>query len=129
MSSHARWSTPGTGGFAIINLLHINLVMEAGSAAAFGLDVLRSPGDEERTCLFYDMEAAELGVGRTRSGKVSSAVPDLGTQKGPLALAEGKLTLEVLVDRSIIETYANGHRSITTRAYPSRTDSLGGDLR
>ncbi|NBE50509.1 GH32 C-terminal domain-containing protein [Streptomyces boluensis] len=107
------------------DLLHIKLTMEAGSAAQFGLDVLRSPGDEERTRLFYDTSATELGVDRTRSGNVSSAVPDLGIQKGPLALVGGKLTLEVLVDRSIIEAYANAHRSITTRAYPSRTDSLG----
>ncbi|MFD0029701.1 GH32 C-terminal domain-containing protein [Streptomyces sp. NPDC055059] len=26
---------------------------------------------------------------------------------------------------TVIEAYANAHRSITTRAYPSRTDSLG----
>ncbi|WP_405483408.1 GH32 C-terminal domain-containing protein [Streptomyces sp. NBC_00009] len=107
------------------DLLHIKLTMEAGSAGTLGLDVLRSPGDEERTRLFYDTAAKELGVDRTRSGNVSSAVPDLGIQKGPLTLADGKLTLDVFVDRSIIEAYANTHRSITTRAYPSRTDSLG----
>ncbi|WP_425826696.1 GH32 C-terminal domain-containing protein [Streptomyces fractus] len=106
-------------------LLHIKLTLEAGSASTFGLDVLRSPGDEERTRLFYDKAASEFGVDRTRSGNVSSATPDLGTQKGPLALADGKLTLDVFVDRSIIEAYANTHRSITTRAYPSRDDSLG----
>ncbi|MGD6741624.1 GH32 C-terminal domain-containing protein [Streptomyces sp. BH106] len=107
------------------DLLHIKLTMEAGSAGTFGLDVLRSPGDEERTRLFYDTGAKEFGVDRTRSGNVSSAVPDLGIQKGQLALADGKLSLDVFVDRSIIEAYANTHRSITTRAYPSRTDSLG----
>ncbi|NGN63220.1 glycoside hydrolase [Streptomyces sp. A7024] len=107
------------------DLLHIKLTMAAGDAAKFGLDVLRSPGDEERTRLFYDTSAKELGVDRTKTGNVSSAVPDLGIQKGPLALADGKLTLEVFVDRSIIEAYANAHRSITTRAYSSRTDALG----
>ncbi|WP_399067286.1 GH32 C-terminal domain-containing protein [Streptomyces winkii] len=106
-------------------MLHIKLTMEAGSAADFGLHVLRSPGDEERTRFFYDTSAKELGVDRTRSGNVSSAVPDLGIQKGPLALIDGTLTLDVFVDRSIIEAYANSHRSVTTRAYPSRRDSLG----
>ncbi|MET7930089.1 glycoside hydrolase family 32 protein [Streptomyces sp. NPDC005349] len=107
------------------DLLHIKLTMEAGSAGTLGLDVLRSPGDEERTRLFYDTAAQELGVDRTRSGSVSSTVPDLGIRKGQLALVDGKLSLDVFVDRSIIEAYANTHRSITTRAYPSRTDSFG----
>ncbi|CAM5334220.1 hypothetical protein SGLAM104S_07093 [Streptomyces glaucescens] len=62
---------------------------------------------------------------RSRSGNHSSAEPNLGVHKGPLALSNGQLTLEVFVDRSVIEAYANSHKSITTRAYPFRQDSLG----
>jgi sucrose-6-phosphate hydrolase SacC (GH32 family) len=31
----------------------------------------------------------------------------------------------VFLDRSVIEAYANDHKSLTTRAYPFREDSLG----
>ncbi|MGQ4390090.1 GH32 C-terminal domain-containing protein [Streptomyces sp. SAS_270] len=108
-----------------LSMLHVKLTLERGSADTFGLDVLRSPGDEERTRLFYDAPAGQLGVDRTRSGNNSSAEQNLGIQKGPLTLSNGTLTLDVFVDRSVIETYANSHKSITTRAYPFRQDSLG----
>ncbi|MFB9480688.1 GH32 C-terminal domain-containing protein [Streptomyces filamentosus] len=107
------------------DMLHIKLTMERGSAGTFGLDVLRSPGDEERTRLFYDAPAGQLGVDRTRSGNNSSAEPGFGIHKGPLTLTNNTLTLDVFVDRSMIEAYANDHKSITTRAYPFRQDSLG----
>ncbi|MFF6829506.1 GH32 C-terminal domain-containing protein [Streptomyces longwoodensis] len=107
------------------DMLHVKVTLSRGSADTFGLDVLRSPGDEERTRLFYDASSAELGVDRTRSGSNSSAEPNMGIQKGPLALENGDLTLDVFVDRSMVEAYANARRSITTRAYPFRQDSLG----
>ncbi|TXS47923.1 glycoside hydrolase [Streptomyces sp. or43] len=107
------------------DMLHIKLTVQQGTAGTFGLDVLRSPGDEERTRLFYDPAAGQLGVDRTRSGNNSSAEGDLGIQKGPLTLTNGELTLDVFLDRSMIEAYANSHKSITTRAYPFRQDSLG----
>ncbi|WP_169796137.1 glycoside hydrolase family 32 protein [Streptomyces hirsutus] len=107
------------------DMLHIKLTLERGSAGTFGLDVLRSPGDEERTRLFYDAPTGQLGVDRTRSGNNSSAEPHLGIHKGPLTLSNGSLTLDVFLDRSMIEAYANNHKSITTRAYPFRQDSLG----
>jgi len=45
--------------------------------------------------------------------------------KGPLTLTNDTLTLDVFLDRSVIEAYANDHKSITTRAYPFRQESLG----
>jgi sucrose-6-phosphate hydrolase SacC (GH32 family) len=107
------------------DMLHIKLTLERGSADTFGLDVLRSPGDEERTRLFYDAPAGQLGVDRTRSGNNSSVDANPGIQKGPLTLSNGELSLDVFLDRSMIEAYANAHKSITTRAYPFRQDSLG----
>ncbi|NYI05170.1 GH32 C-terminal domain-containing protein [Allostreptomyces psammosilenae] len=107
------------------DMLHIRLEMSRGSASSFGLDVLRSPGDEERTRLFYDRASGRFGVDRTRSGNNSSSWTDLGVQSGPLRLEGNRLVLDVFVDRSMVEAFANGHKSITTRAYPHRTDSLG----
>nr|WP_308288379.1 GH32 C-terminal domain-containing protein [Streptomyces lavenduligriseus] len=68
--------------------------------------------------------AGQLGVDRTRSGNNSGAEPNLGVHKGPLALSNGTLTLDVFVDRSMVEVYANNHKCLTTRAYPFRQDTL-----
>lgn len=97
------------------DMLHIKVTLERGTADTFGLDVLRSPGDEERTRLFYDAAAGQLGVDRTRSGNNSSAEPSFGIHRGPLTLANGTLALDVFLDRSMIEAYANDHKSITPR--------------
>ncbi|WP_025689215.1 GH32 C-terminal domain-containing protein [Paenibacillus zanthoxyli] len=35
------------------------------------------------------------------------------------------MRLHIFVDRSLIECYAGGLKSLTTRAYPSRLDALG----
>ncbi|MWA15186.1 GH32 C-terminal domain-containing protein [Streptomyces sp. BA2] len=70
-------------------MVHIKLTMERGTADTFGLDVLRSPGDEERTRLFYDAPAGQLGVDRSRSGNNSSAEPNFGIHKGPRRLSDG----------------------------------------
>ncbi|MFD1148656.1 GH32 C-terminal domain-containing protein [Saccharothrix hoggarensis] len=107
------------------DMLHVRLTMKPGPTQRFGLDVLRSPGDEERTRLFHDVGAGQFGVDRTRAGNRSSLDADLGVHSGPLALENGKLTLDVFVDRSSVEAFANAHKSITTRAYPHRDDSLG----
>lgn len=105
------------------DMLHISLELSGGGR--FGIKLRRSPGGEEETLVFYDRTAQILGIDRTRSGTVSSVTPDLGVQVGPLALDGEDLKLDVFLDKSMIEAYANGHKSITSRAYPSRDDALG----
>ena len=47
-------------------------------------------------------------------------------EKGePLALDDGVLKLHIFVDQSMLEAYANGRKSITTRIYPTRPDATG----
>lgn len=108
------------------DMLHVRVTLNPGTAQRFGLDVLRSPADEERTRLFYDTAGGgTFGVDRTRTGNNSGIDGALGVHSGPLVLDGGRLVLDVLVDRSMVEAYANSHRSVTTRAYDVRGDSLG----
>ena len=45
---------------------------------------------------------------------------------GPLQLEEDELLrLHVFVDRSILEVFANGRLCLTSRIYPTRSDSTG----
>jgi beta-fructofuranosidase len=41
-------------------------------------------------------------------------------------LADGEnLTLQIFVDHSVVEVYANAKACLTSRIYPSRADSVG----
>jgi sucrose-6-phosphate hydrolase SacC (GH32 family) len=48
-----------------------------------------------------------------------------GVQGGKLELLGENLKLHIYLDRSMVEAYANGLKSLTTRVYPSRMDALG----
>jgi sucrose-6-phosphate hydrolase SacC (GH32 family) len=115
----ANRSLEGVGG----DLLEILVELEPGDADRFGLAVRRSPDGAEETVLSYDTTESLFSADRIRS----SLSPDVlkGVQGGPLALDDGVLTLHVFVDRSMVEAYANGRKSITTRVYPTRADATG----
>lgn len=74
-------------------------------AASFGVAVRCSPDLQEMVTLTYD----------ARAGAFAGA---------PLRL-EGELTLHIFVDRSVIESFANGRASRTLTVYPRRSDTLG----
>ncbi|GAA3005876.1 GH32 C-terminal domain-containing protein [Streptosporangium longisporum] len=107
------------------DMLHIQLEMSAASANRYGIKVRRSAGGEEETLFSYDRNADTFAVDRTRSGTVSSLSSDLGVQSGPVTLDGDVLKVDLYLDKSMIEAYVGGHKSITTRVYPARDDSLG----
>ena len=117
--------------------IEIEATIEPGAAREVGLCVFRATDLAELTRIswftlnerrpdipkrFYssslqiDVSAASLG------GDVYARTPEIG----PLDLEEGEpLRLNVFVDRSIVEVFANGRQCLTVRAYPEREDSLG----
>jgi sucrose-6-phosphate hydrolase SacC (GH32 family) len=104
--------------------LEIQAEFEPGASEAVGLTVRSAPGGKEQTSITYNRTAGQLLVERERS----SLSPDVerGTQGGALALAEDEtLKLQVFLDASVIEIFANGRACLTSRVYPSRSDSLG----
>ena len=51
---------------------------------------------------------------------------DVRVQEAPFVLApRERLKLQIFLDRSILEVFANGRQCITQRIYPTRSDSLG----
>jgi beta-fructofuranosidase len=104
----------------------LEMVIEAGleKTATFGLLVRRSPDGDEQTVIGYDAAAGRLFVDRQRSSRDQNAALDV--QAGELTLHEGEaLRLHVFLDRSVIEVFANGRACLTSRVYPTRTDSTG----
>jgi fructan beta-fructosidase len=106
------------------DMLHVKVTLTS-SAGKFGLDVRKSPGEEERTRISYlTGGGGRIEVDRTRSGNVSSR-QDMGIQGGPLAANGKPITIEAFVDKSQLDAFVNGAKSLTTRMYPARSDSDG----
>jgi len=117
----------------------MELALEADLAGAERLElaVRRSPGGEEQTVISYVPAEKKLIIDTTRSSLDKSAANlfpvvvgdpkrDVRIQEAPLELPAGEpLRLNVFLDRSILEVFANGRQCVTQRIYPSRPDSLG----
>jgi len=100
----------------------LEIVVDSATATKYGVKVRMSPGAEEETLVYYDAQQQMLCFDSTRSGVDGRRV----LEQAPLALPAGeKLRLRVLVDRSIIEVYANDRQAIGRRVFPGRSDSLG----
>ncbi|MEK3884034.1 GH32 C-terminal domain-containing protein [Paenibacillus sp. PL2-23] len=106
------------------DMLEILVEFEVADEEPLGLWIRQSPGREEETLIFYDRARQELGVNREKT-TLSAEERSRGVQKGELKLKDEPLRLRVYVDRSMVEAYANGLKSLTTRVYPSRLDALG----
>ncbi|WP_159881515.1 GH32 C-terminal domain-containing protein [Paenibacillus puerhi] len=104
--------------------LEIHIHFGKCSAEQYGISVRRTPEGEEETLLYYDARREWLSVNRTRS-TLETTERIGGIQGGSLQLDGETLQFIVYVDRSMIECYANGIKSLTTRTYPSRIDALG----
>jgi beta-fructofuranosidase len=128
---HYRWEgrpiVPGA--FSLLkrvrgDSLEIEAEFEPGASEAVGLTVRSALDGKERTSITYNRTSGRLLVERERSSL--SADVDRGTQGGSFALAEDEtLKLHVFLDASVIEIFANGRACLTSRIYPSRSDSLG----
>ncbi|HJZ46781.1 MAG TPA: GH32 C-terminal domain-containing protein, partial [Roseiflexaceae bacterium] len=78
-----------------------------GDAAVCGVEVRRSAPSAERTCIVYDRERGRLEIDRSQSSASADDEHDL--RGGRLALGDGEpLKLDIFVDRSVVEVFANG---------------------
>src|SRR3954468_5416143 len=102
------------------DVLDIRATLRPGSAARMGLKVLtNSNGDE--TVIGYDVAAGTLSIDRTKSGAAAADLAGFpGVHSAPVALRDGRLNLRILVDRSLVEVFAqDGERTIADQVYPT----------
>ncbi len=100
--------------------------MDPSDAEECGIKVRHSPDCEEETTIFYNAHRKQLGVDRRRSMLPRNSEDSHEVQEGDFELYPGEtLSLRVFVDSSVIEVYANERACITTRVYPSSSDSTG----
>lgn len=89
---------------------------ELNKAKQVGVVVREDNAAGEKTTLYYDFATKELVFDSRASGKEGR--PAL--ERAPLTLSAGEdLTLRVLVDKSVVEIYANDKQAICRRVYPS----------
>jgi beta-fructofuranosidase len=128
--AHRRWESIPIGSAEYVlpeiqgNCLEITAELAPGDAAVCGVDVLRSPDGAEYTRIVYDRARRRLEIDRRHSS--SNAEDQHNVQGGDLELSDGEpLRLQIFVDRSVVEVFANGWVCATSRVYPTRPASLG----
>ena len=88
-----------------------------------GVRVRVSDDGMEFTEIYYSPEEQALVVDATHSGTEGNRVREVA----PFVLREGEaLSLDVMVDRSIVEVYANDRQAISFRIYPTNPAHSGG---
>ncbi len=105
------------------DMYEIEAEIDPGSANEVGFSLRRSSSAEEETIVYYKKNSKEFFVNRTKS----SLNPDVEKwyQGGTVDIGSENIKLRIFVDRSMVESYLNGLKSLTTRAYPTRADAKG----
>lgn len=107
-----------------LELIAVFNTSESGTEAVFGLLFRCSEDGSEYTEVSYSVAEHTLRVDRTHSGSGEAGVSE--AQVDPLE--DGSIRLQLFVDRSSVELFANnGVKTITNRIYP-KGDSLGINL-
>lgn len=119
--------------------LEIQVELKGGEKSSYGIKVFCSPDGKEETVIKYDPLARELVVDFIRSSvngpvKMPSyallkpTTPGFGEtvteQRAPFELKKGEtLKLNIFIDRSIVEVFANGRQCVTQVVYPELENS------
>ena len=94
------------------DMLHIKLTVDVSKASEFGIN-LKKGGQWDCTSYRYDV-AAETIFGATENRGEGCKVK---TVSGWLPTEDGKLTMDIYVDRSLVEGFFNQYKAISIRAY------------
>jgi beta-fructofuranosidase len=101
----------------------IEFTVDLRQADSVELHVLSDPSGRESTVLSYDWLAAELVLDRSTSTLSPEAIT--AAERAPLTVHDGVLHLDVIVDGSTIEIFAQDRVALTSRCYPTLPESTG----
>lgn len=100
------------------NVYELIAEIEPVSATEFGFTVAGKGA--EKTTISYQTVNKTLSVNRSQSGNVSFSPAFPGSYSAQLDAVNKKITLRILVDRSIVEVFANrGEAAITAQIFPA----------
>lgn len=101
------------------DLVYIRAIIDPMHATEFGIRV-KAGENGDQTTYTYNMEEETIS-GYTSSTGSAAAVNKV---KGALTLPDGKLKMELYIDRSLVEAFFNDTKAVTIRSY-SDYDSRG----
>ena len=102
------------------DMLHIKLTVDVSQAAEFGIH-MKQGGDRDCTSFIYDV-ADETIIGNTENRGEGAATKKVS---GWLPTEDGKLTMDIYIDRSLVEGFFNEYKAISIRAYVEDQTSQG----
>jgi len=105
------------------NTLDLELVLEPLGATRCGVKICCAPDGSEATEIGYDRVAQTLYIDPARAS--SQRIGLQTVEAAPFHLDNGELLhLRVLIDRSVVEVFANQRQSVLRRIYPVQPESL-----
>lgn len=94
------------------DLLYLRLSINMGDTNEVTLNV-KSNGDKDLTAFIYNAQEGTI-TGRNPNKTKEAKKPVVS---GPLEVQDGQLTIEVYIDRSLVEAFFNDSKSISMRSY------------
>ena len=103
------------------DMLHIKAEFEFSGSGMFGIRVRANKSGTEYTDFYYDTENNNAGVKTGMSGaqNISGMFFDKYTAEG------NRLTVELYLDRSLIEAFYDSKIAVSARVYPKDRTSMG----
>ncbi len=105
------------------DMLYIRLTVDVSAAQDFSIN-MKQGGKWDATTFRYDTAAQTIN-GRTENKGEGCKSPAVS---GALPVEDGKLTMEIYIDRSLVEGFFNDYKAISIRAYTDDPSSHKIDL-
>lgn len=102
------------------DMLHIKVVFENIDAKQFGIKVRKNDVLMEETSIYYDASTNEVGIKTGLSGAINNYQNITGNFKGYLEMIDNKVELNIYLDRSLVELFANERKAISSRIFPDK---------
>ena len=90
------------------------ILLDIDSRKAASVDITISNNDGESVILSYDAKAHKLSFDRRRSGLTDFSQDFPTVTTAPTFETDGKLSLRIFIDRSSIEVFGNGGKTVMT---------------
>ncbi|WP_251615927.1 LamG-like jellyroll fold domain-containing protein [Pumilibacter muris] len=103
------------------DMLHVKVTFEFSGSGVFGLKVRANDAGTEYTDFYYDTANGNAGVKTGMSGAQNIS----GTFFDKYAAEGNRLTMELYLDRSLIEAFYDGKIAVSARVYPKDRTSMG----
>lgn len=103
------------------DMLRIDITFKNVSATAFGINVKSGNSGNDNTVYTYDVSSSTITGATFNAGKTCASA----TTSGSLALnGDGTLTMQIYIDRSLVEAFFNDAKALSIRSYAD-FDSTG----